>query len=157
MTVSKNETIEAYYRENYTLLVKIARRRVGDYSLVLAEEAVQESFCRALKYYNTYKESDSFDNWFKRILYNRINDVKRQERDKGVTTTDADEEAIPTGDVAFTKEVLDFLNRQNPRNLEILNQYFFYGFKTREIAELTGVSHDVIRDVIRTFRQRVKE
>lgn len=155
--MNKNAIIEAYYRENYTVLIKIARRRVGDYSLVLAEEAVQEAFSRVLKYYKTYKEADSFDSWFKRILYNCIHDIKRQEKDRGVTTKEEDEETTSQGDVAFTKEVLDLLGKQKPRDLEILNMYFFYGFKSREVAELSRVSHDVVRDVIRTFRKRVKE
>lgn len=155
--MNKNEIIEVYYRENYNQLVKIARRRVGNYSLWLAEEAVQESFARAMKYFKAYNERDNFDSWFKRILYNRINDVKTQEKDRGVTTNESEEETSNQGDVAFTKEILDLLGKQEPRNLEILNMYFFYGFKSREVAELMQVSHDVVRDVVRTFRKRVKE
>jgi len=155
--MNKNEIIEAYYRENYNQLVKIARRRVGGYSLWLAEEAVQESFARAMKYFKAYNERDDFDRWFKRILYNRINDIKTQEKDRGVTTNESEEETSNQGDVAFTKEILDLLYKQEPRNLEILNMYFFYGFKSREVAELMTVSHDVVRDVVRTFRKRVKE
>lgn len=154
--MNKNAIIEAYYRENYTVLIKIARRRVGDYSLVLAEEAVQEAFLRSLRYFKSYNEADSFDNWFKRILYNCIHNIKRQEQDRGVTMKEEDEESTSQGDTALTKEILDLFGKQKPRNLEILNMYFFYGFKSQEIANLTSVSHDVVRDVIRTFRQRVK-
>jgi RNA polymerase sigma factor (sigma-70 family) len=155
--MNKNIIIEAYYRENYNLLIKIARRRVGDYSLVLAEEAVQETFSRVLRYYKTYNEADNFDSWFKRILYNCIHNIKRQEQDRGVTMKEEDEEATSQGDTILTKEILDLFGQQTPRNLEILNMYFFYGFKSQEIANLTSVSHDVVRDVVRTFRKRVRE
>lgn len=152
--MTKNKIVEAYYRENYTVLIKIARRRVGDYSLVLAEEAVQEAFFRVLKYYRSYN-GESFDSWFKRILYNCINDIKRQERDKGVVTRDEPVQASSSKDVNLSKQVADLLKKQKPRDSEILNMYFFLGFKTREISELLNVSHDVVRDVIRTFRKRV--
>jgi transposase len=43
------------------------------------------------------------------------------------------------------------------RDQAILNHYFFYGMKSREIHEMLGVSHDVVRDVIRRFRSRLKD
>lgn len=154
--MTKNEIVETYYRENYTALIKIARRRVGNYSLVLAEEAVQEAFARALKYFKTYNHDNLFNDWFKRILYNTINQLKTQEKNGGATTTENEEETSNQGDVAFTKEIVDILNKSTPRDLEILNNYFFYGFKTREISELMNISHDVVRDRIRTFREKVR-
>lgn len=154
--MTKNEIVETYYRENYTALIKIARRRVGNYSLVLAEEAVQEAFARALKYFKTYNHDNLFNDWFKRILYNTINQLKTQEKNGGVTTTENEEGTSNQGDVAFTKEIVDILNKSTPRDLEILNNYFFYGFKTREISELMNISHDVVRDRIRTFREKVR-
>lgn len=153
--MTKNIVVETYYRENYDKLVKIARRRVGNYSIFLAEEAVQESFARALRYYKAYKEGESFDNWFKRILYNRINDVKTQEKDRGATYSENDEEQHHQGDVTFSKEIIDLLNSCSVRDKEILNMYFFYGFKSREIAELMSVGHDLVRNVIRLFRKQV--
>lgn len=154
--MTKNEIVEAYYRENYTVLIKIARRRVGNYSLVLAEEAVQEAFTRALKYFKTYNSDNLFNDWFKRILYNTINQLKTQEKNGGATTTEDTESISHQGDVAFTKEIVDLLNKCTERDVEILNNYFFYGFKTIEIAELMNISHDVVRDRIRTFRAKVK-
>jgi len=155
--MSKNVIIETYYRENYKRLVKIARSRVGDYSLPLAEEAVQEAFARACKYYRTYDRGVPFDGWFKKILYNAINQLKSQERDGGAVYNEDEAEAhVPQVTVAFTKEVIDLLNQSKERDLEILNMYFFYGFKTREVSEVMNISHDVVRDVIRTFRKKLK-
>lgn len=153
--MTKNEIVEAYYRENYNYLIKIARRRVGNYSLVLAEEAVQEAFTRSLKYFSTFNTGDVFDNWFKRILYNTINHLKTQEMNGGVTMTETQEEWVHQNDLTFSKEIVDLLNKASPRDISILNNYFFYGFKTREVAELMGISHDVVRDRIRTFREKI--
>ena len=154
--MTKNEFVESFYRENYTVLVKIARRRVGNYSIVLAEEAVQEAFARAIKYFKTYRSASSFNDWFRRILYNTINRLKTQEMNGGVTMTESEEETTTQINIIFTKEVVDLLNQCSVRDMEILNNYFFYGFKTREISELMNISHDVVRDRIRTFRERAR-
>lgn len=152
--MTKNEFIETYFKENYDKRVKFARKRVGNYDLYLAEEAVQEAFCRALKYFKAFNHEEDFDNWFGKILVNCINDLKRIERDKGVNHRQDRGDYITT--VPFTKEVIELFNKETERNQNILNMYFFYGYKSREVAEFTHISHDVVRDVIRTFRKRVR-
>ncbi len=156
--MTKNEFIETYYREKYEERLKFARKRVGDYNLALAEEALQEAFYKALKYFRAYRKEEDFENWFGRILINCINDIKRIERERGMDQKGAryhhDDDYITV--IPFTKEVIEQLGKENIRNQEILNMYFFYQYKSREIAEFLNISHDVVRDVIRTFRKRVK-
>lgn len=156
--MTRNETIEAYYKENYNRLVKLARKRVGNYSLPNAEDAVMEAFSRACKYFRTYNTGESFDYWFKGILHNCINQIKKDERDKGVVVRD-DVEQMPvteTRQVVFTKEVESVMNSMSQRDQEVLNMYFFYGYKSIEIAKLTSVSHDSVRDIIRRFRIKLR-
>lgn len=154
--MTKNDLIESYYRGNYPLLIKIARRRVGDYNLYLAEEAVQEAFYRSLKYFRTYNATEDFGIWYKRILINTVNEIKWKERNAGVCDDEEREDLGFSGDVVFTKEILNLLGKQSKRNLDILNMYFFYQYKSREIAEYMNMSHDVVRDVIRTFRKKAR-
>jgi len=150
--------VETHYRESYSKLVKIARGRVGDYSLPLAEEAVQEAFTRALKYLPAYNPRVPFDKWFMSILYNAINNIKRQEMDAGMVYEEEEEVNYHNAnDILFTKEISDALSRCSIRDQEILNAYFFYGFKSREVAEITGTNHSVVRDVVRTFRKKVRD
>lgn len=155
--MDRNLKLEAYFRENYDNLIKTARRRVGNYSLHNAEDAVQESFVRALKYFRTYNESEDIDGWFKGILYNVISYLKGQERDQGVVYSD--EPASIGGaleKLIFAEEIKHSFKKMNKRNKEILSNYFFYGMKTREISEMLVIPHDVVRDVIRRYRPRVK-
>lgn len=155
--MTKNEILNNYFKENNKRLVNIARRRVDHYCLAAAEDAVQEAYVRACKYFRTYDSTESFDNWFKKILYNAINQIKKDEREKGVVNyEEVPEKASETKEVVFTKEVASILGTCTMRDQEILNMYFFYGFKTREVSELLNMSHDVVRDVIRRFRARVK-
>ncbi len=156
--MTKNETIETYYRENYKRLVNLARKRVGNYSLPNAEDAVMEAFSRACRYFRTYDKDKNFDDWFKGILHNCINQIKKDERDKGVVVRD-DVEDIPTTEqreVVFTKEVESVLASVSPRDQEVLNMYFFYGYKSIEISKLTSISHDSVRDIIRRFRIKLR-
>lgn len=156
---TKEEVIEAYFRSNYKQLIKTARRRVGNYSLQSAEDAVQEAFARAFKYYRTYNSNESFEAWFSGILTNCINQIKRDERDMGVVNRDEEVENIGASNstIVFTKEVENLFSKVKPRDQEILNCYFFHDLKSREIAELHNISHDVVRDVIRRFRQKVRQ
>lgn len=149
--------LETYFRENYNSLVKIARRRVGGYSLSLAEDAVQEAFCRALRYQRTYK-GDDLDVWFRSILHNAVNQIKGQERDRGVTYRDDMESDLLVNQerIELPASVGEALSRSSERDQEILNMRFFFGFKTREIHELLNISHDVVRDVIRRFKERLR-
>ena len=150
--------LDPYFRENYKNLIKIARSRVGGYSLSLAEDAVQEAFLRACRYHRAYKRAESLDHWFKGILYNTINNIKGQERDRGVVYRDDLESTFHvTNDIIEVPvEVSELLERSSSRDQEILNMRFFFGFKTREIHELLNVSHDVVRDVIRRFKAKLR-
>lgn len=153
--MNTNEFIETYYRENYKERLKFARKRVGNYNLALAEEALQEAFCRALKYFPTYDPKEDFEAWFGKILINCINDVKRIEGDRGVSHSDTSGNDYITT-IPFNKEVVELFDKETPRNQEVLNMYFFYGYKSREVAEFMHISHDSVRDIIRTFRKRVR-
>lgn len=154
-----NTHLDKYYRENYKRLIKIARRRVGNYSLPSAEDAVQEAFARACKYYRTYNSTENFDAWFSRILTNCINQIKKDERDMGVVNREEELVSVETDhkSIIFTKEVERLFAKVTHRDQEILNSYFFHGMKTREISELMQISHDVCRDVIRRFRIKVSQ
>lgn len=155
--MEKNEHLDEYFRTNYKKLIQFARRRVGNYSLASAEDAVQEAFTRACKYYRTYNRSEVFDAWFKSILSNCVNQIKRDERNMGVVTDDEVEDiGGPPHVIVFSKEVESAFKALTTRDQHIINNYFFYDLKSREISELLNVSHDVVRDVIRRFRVRVR-
>jgi RNA polymerase sigma factor (sigma-70 family) len=123
----------------------------------MAEDAVQEAFCRAIRYHRTYNKDESLDNWFKSILYNTINAIKGEERDRGVVYRD-DLENMPyvaQDKAELPPSITKLFKRASTRDQEILSMRFFFGFKTREIHELLNVSHDVVRDVIRRFKEKL--
>lgn len=152
----RNETLTTYFNDNYTRLVKIARRRVGGYSLANAEDAVQEAFARACQYYGSYKRSDNLDGWFNGILRNCINQIKRQEQTQGVCYTEVEDIAAEPATLVVSQNVIDTIDSLSDRDGKIVQMYFFDGYRTREIGELLQVNHDVVRDVIRRFRIKLQ-
>jgi RNA polymerase sigma factor (sigma-70 family) len=154
--MNRNQLLETYFRENYDQLIKFARYRVGNYSLYNAEDAVQEAFLRACKYWRTYNREEDLDNWFRKILRNCVNQIKNQERNNGVVYKDEIEEASTIEEVNYSKEIESSLSKVSDRDEKILNMRFFQGFKTIEIAKILDISHDVTRDVIRRFKIKIR-
>lgn len=156
--MSRNIVLEAYYRGNYDQLIKSARRRVGNYSLHCAEDAVQEAFLRACRYWRTYDTAEDIDKWFRKILRNCINQIKNESRNNGVVYRD-DVEPVSSDnhEIVFTQEIESLMVHASQRDQEILNMRFFLGYKTIEISKVLQISHDVVRDVIRRFKIRVRE
>ena len=154
----RNETVEKFYRKNYDRLIKYARSRVGGYSLPLAEDAVQEAFARALRYYRAFNERNgTFEEWFSGILRNTINYIKSIEQNQGITRTE--EQAVVNDKrmkaVILSKEIIDELKHVSDRDRSVFEAYFFYGLKTREISEIMPISHSNVRYLISKFREKM--
>lgn len=158
--MTRNQVIEHHYRNNYKQLVNHITNRVPGKSRALAEEVVQETYARALKYYDTFNPNiKPFSTWFNRILNNACHDCIQAEN--GMLTHSFDEEIelepfkvmedveIPLQWVALIQEEM---KKQRPEIFEVLNMFFNLGMKTREIAEVSEFNHGNIRQIIRRFR-----
>lgn len=154
--MTRNKLLEKYFKENYTNLIKSARKNVGNYSLPNAEDAVQEAFVRACMYFRSYDRNEDLDKWFRKILRNCINRIRNEERNNGVVYRDTDDIYIHEEETDTIEEVEFHYKFVSERDQQILNMRFTHGFKTIEIATMLNMSHDVVRDVIRRFKIRVK-
>lgn len=153
---NRNDKLTEYFKLNYSKLISVARRRVGNYSLHNAEDAVQEAFCRACLYYKSYNDKDDLNRWFRSILTNCINQIKKEERERGVSSSDVEEVAAEPVRFALSQNILDLIKSLSPRDQRIIVMYFTQGYRSREVHEILGVSHDVVRDVIRRFRIKLQ-
>lgn len=155
----RNELIDNHFRSNYTKLVKRMRNRVPDGSVALAEEVVQETYARAMKYFRTYDPTMSnFDTWFNSILNNVLNVCKNEEGDKGVThTLDENTEDIRAGkkDKEMYTVIIAEIDMCPPKERQILSMFFLMGFKSKDVAEFTNKGHSNVRQIIHRFRERV--
>jgi len=48
-------------------------------------------------------------------------------------------------------------NMKDDKNKRILSLFLLYGFKTKEIAEYTGLSHTNVRQIIHRWRNNMYE
>lgn len=163
----RNQIVEDHYRDNYELLVRRMRNRVGGYSIDLAEEVVQEAYSIALKYYKGFSlKKGSFDQWFSSVLNNTLNKIKNEERGRGVSyELDAHEdfEYLPEELVVLPEErerrfrngLRVMIETEKLRDKVILSLFFFDGFKSREVAEFLNVNHNTVRQVINRFREKL--
>lgn len=158
----RNEIVEEHYRKNYKQLVNHMVNRVPNKSHALAEEVVQEAYCRALKYYEGFNpELKPFSTWFNRILNNACS-ACLQEEGGNLPSLDDDEidlepyRIMEDVDVPFELVIMiqESMKKQKPEVYEVLNMFFNLGMKTREIAECVEFNHGNVRQIIRRFRIR---
>jgi RNA polymerase sigma factor (sigma-70 family) len=155
-----NDIITEHYLTNYERLVKRSTNRVPNKSVALAEECVQEAYTRALKYFNTFNpKKDKFEKWFEGILRNAINDCRNVEKDRGVSKELADEDGVEL--IPSRKEKIGAIfilaKMKKDINHRVLSLFLLYGYKTKDIAEYTGVSHTSVRQIIHRWRANMYE
>lgn len=154
-----NKVVDTYYRENYNALIKRSKNRLG--SIQDAEDAVQDAFVNALKYFESC--SIDFDRWFKVILSNACKKVEREKRAAGLTKSidDAMDEVEPhiPDHIKdhFRNHMEQLANAKVSYNKEVVRLHILYGYTSKEISELLGISNDLAKKNISLFVQEVRE
>jgi len=151
--------IERYYLENYDKMVKRAWRALGDYHL--AEDCVQETFERALKYQEGRKAPE-LGAWMSVVLFNTILKYLKFIREKGMTN-----EASPHAEVVFSQESLKehlFLVKEEielfsakPKVRIALDMYLVKGYTSEEVNVLTNMSENSIKGYAKRFKKDIME
>ena len=152
--------LELYYQDNYDTFIKKVKRRAG--GEVNAEDVVQEAFTRALKYQNSFDETNRpLDAWFNTILNNALRDFQRQERLFGMNI-ELDEEKIDGVDMkeirgVIRKDLRKLIQQQPEPKATVLRLHFNKGYKTREIVNVVDVPLGTVFTTINRFKQEVQE
>lgn len=154
----RDDLITSHYLQHYERLVKRTIWRVPNKSKAIAEECVQEAYARALKYFPAFNEKkDLFERWFEGILRNAIHDCREVEKDRGVSKELSDEDGAEL--VPYRKEKLIAIavlrDMKEDANRLVLSMFLLYGFKTKDIAEYTGLTHTNVRQIIYKFRSNM--
>lgn len=153
------KTIEEHYIKNYALLIKRFKRRAG--TEWDAEDVVQEAYYRALKYSHTFVEGMNFQHWFTRIVINVLKDhysdiscMDSVEFDEELLEPDY-HNSLPKDAQQVLKEEVEAITNSDHR--EVVNLYFIYGFKLREINQIVEMKYKNIDLIIQRFRKMLKE
>jgi RNA polymerase sigma-70 factor, ECF subfamily len=147
--------MEDFYRKNFNSYVKFVSRSFGGRK-DLAEDVVQESFCRALHYIGSYDEKKDFKFWFHRILCNCVRDFQKEERRRGVSY-DSEEDIYSVDISIIIDDILDlskFINTYEGRQLEILRLFYFLRLNSKEISQIVdNTTHSAVRTFLHRFRE----
>lgn len=153
--MSSLDALEVYYKANFNKLVKRYKRPLG--SEQAAEDVVQESFCRAIKYIDRWDSTQLFEPWFVIILRNAFRDKLNE--DRGIVFEEIDEFDFPskidTRDYQELREAIEHqISKEREDKQEILNLFFFVGYTGQEISEMTDFKPGAIRKTVHDFKRK---
>ncbi len=160
----QNIIIEEHYRKNKNRLVKVVSRRLGN-DQHLSEEAVQESYTRALDFFNCCDfEEKGFNGWFVTILNNVVKDVGRIERDRGLSLDDAEGHGDISVDVDFIEGITSNDIREEIQlysgglHREILTLALINGISYSDICKITeATSEKSVKQELYRFKNYMVE
>ena len=162
-----HKQIEQHYEENFDKLVKRFSHRAG--GIQNAEDVVQEAFCLALRYKdsfnpdNVYGEAGhrtEFGGWFNGILNNSLKLFKKKERLLGMSVEYSEDmdELIPLMD--WEENMIEAIKKDIARKPEQVRQalwlYIFKQYKPREICQVVDMSNTYVRTSVKEFKQQMR-
>lgn len=159
MTVKRNELIERAYIDHYDVLFKKAYSRLKD--VMDAEDAVQDAFDLALRYYNSYNpEKAGIGAWTSTILTNVITDIQASVRNKGMNLEFKEDlndgvEMTHLGDQLLEKMREHIAEESEADIRAVLTMHFVQGAKPRDIGKVIPFKPNKIWHTIHIFKKEL--
>lgn len=150
------DQLEEHYKKNYRILCLRVKNRVG--GLVNAEDVVQESYCRALKYYKSFDGEQDIGAWFNTILNNASKDFAGAERRQGMATSGLlrnDDE----NNMEWVAEIADLqaeLKKHSPLTQEVLRLHLCCGYSRSDIVQVLDTTRDAVNKIVQRFRLKAE-
>lgn len=139
-----------------TSLLRICFAYLGD--IALAEDAVQETFLKAWKGYDSFRGISTEKTWFMRIAINTCKDIRRSAWFRRVSPTTALEQ-LPETSQPFTSHddtVTCAIMGLKPRLREVVLLHWYQGLTGEETAEVLGVSRSTVFHRLKKSRALLK-
>lgn len=156
------ERIEQFYRDYYDLYVRRNSRRAG--GIENAEDVVQEAFCRALKYADSFevREDKHMETWFNTIVRRSLYDFKRIELKQGMTaaTDSGESEAVEISgvDQMMADEIVGFIEaKKNIDHKNVLYLSLLRNYPPRDIVEVLDLNLENVKRIVVRFKQEMAE
>jgi len=122
-----------------------------------AEDVLQETYYRCIKYFPSYNKDSDFDKWFNKILYNVIKDFKA---DRGGLVVDIDpdylEQCITPSEGDYGRLIDKLKKGLGDSHQEVIDLYYKYGYKPREIKQVVELSLTNITTIISRFKKELE-
>ena len=153
----RDQTIERLITQHQTSLLRLCYVQLQDQAL--AEDAVQETFLKAYKGFDSFRGDSSEKTWLTRIAVNTCRDFQRggwfKHTDRRVTP-----DMLPVGTVQTDTEDLDLslAVMKLPRKMrEAILLYYYQDMSTEEIAETLGIAQSSVSNRLRRGREKLRK
>ena len=159
------------YAEHNDVILKIVMR-YSDISYNVAQEITQEVFLKLYEHFDTYEE-DYLLPWLiitaKNEAINYLKRAQREHPDSDIVTTEEKKESAPSAEETVFERIeaeariregrylLDKLFEVNERWYEAVTLVYCDGRKQQEVADMMGVSLEVLHGVLYRARKWVRE
>lgn len=123
-----------------------------------AWDCTQDTFLHLLRFLDSYAEQGKFKAWLLRIALNACRDYFRKNR-PGDYSYEESSEYLPSPENRVETGLLiqEGLNRLSEEKREVVVLYFYYGYKQREIARITGAPLSTVKTRLRTGIQSLQK
>lgn len=155
---SMNETIQKHYEANFNMLVKRYTFRAG--TVWDAEDAVQDAYERAIKYFDSFNpEQSSFGAWFSRIVSNALKDQYAKTMGRNEVEFEEDfVDGVPCSryEDKIVAEIAERIAVRKPHIAEILRLFFVKGYGAKDISRIVESNHVAVNQTIFRFRRELE-
>ncbi len=153
----RDQTIERLITQYQTPLLRLCYVQLQDQAL--AEDAVQETFLKAYKGFDSFRGDSSEKTWLTRIAVNTCRDFQRgawfRHTDRRVTP-----EMLPVGTAQPDTEDLDLslaVMKLPWKIREAILLYYYQDMSTEEIAETLGIAQSSVSNRLRRGREKLRK
>ncbi|MGB2224772.1 MAG: RNA polymerase sigma factor [Polaribacter sp.] len=138
----------------------VANRYVND--SFLAEDIMQESFIKAFKSIDRYKNEVPFGAWLKRIVINQSIDALKKKKLELISMNEetlrvVDDEDWKVDESITVDEVKSAINDLKEKYRLVLSLYLFEGYDHDEISQILGITSNTSRTHLLRGKRILKE
>jgi len=138
----------------------VANRYVND--SFLAEDIMQESFIKAFKSIDRYKNEVPFGAWLKRIVINQSIDALKKKKLELISMNEETLRVVDDEDWKVDKsitadEVKSAINDLKEKYRLVLSLYLFEGYDHDEISQILGITSNTSRTHLLRGKRILKE
>ena len=144
------DELEALVRAHEHSLYRVALALLGDPGE--SEDAVQDTFLKCLEKAPAFESSDHERAWLLRVTINGCKSRLRSPWRRRVPLSDALPAAAPE-----EREVLEAVYALPPKDRAAVHLFYYEGYKTAEIAAMTGEAEGTVRSRLSRARGKLRE
>jgi len=152
----RDQALERLVEQHQTMLLRTCYLYLGDRTL--AEDAVQDTFLKAYRNWQTFRGESSERTWLMKIAVNTCRDLRRSGwfrwMDRSVTPDDLPEASTPFEE--HEEDVVLAVMHLPVRLREVVLLHYYQGMSTIEIADSLGIAQSSVAGRLKRAREKLR-